>query len=57
MRAIESSELMVENMAPGPRYRDSDSMSLQGPESLHFKESLVRHVDAGVSQLRTDETA
>lgn len=41
MRAVESSELMFENLALGSCYRDSDPMSLLRPERPHFKEALV----------------
>lgn len=49
MRAIQSSEPMVENIAPGSCYRDSDPMSLWGGgRGLHFKEALVGVLMQGI---------
>lgn len=52
MRVLESSELMVENTALGSCYGDSDPMSPQGPERLHFKEALVGMLMQGVPKYK-----
>lgn len=49
MRAIQSSELMVGNPAPGSCYRDSGPMSLWGGgRGLHFKEAWVGVLVQGI---------